>query len=127
MAGQMRMLYVVAPVHPLGDESVAVIVKLNGPEAVGVPESTPPVLSVRPAGKVPEVTANEYGAVAPLAVMVWLYATFTVPFGSVAGDTVMGAQLPPTVRMPVPMAVWPSGFVTVMFRAPELAPAATVT
>ena len=37
--------------------SVAVIVKLKAPPAVGVPESVPPGDSVRPAGNAPTVTA----------------------------------------------------------------------
>ena len=37
--------------------SVAVTAKLNTPPAVGVPEITPPELSVKPAGRLPAVTA----------------------------------------------------------------------
>ena len=36
--------------------SVALIVKLDVPAVVGVPESTPPLLRVSPAGNVPELT-----------------------------------------------------------------------
>jgi hypothetical protein len=39
-------------------ESVTVTVKLNVPDAVGVPDSTPPELSVSPVGRAPEVTAQ---------------------------------------------------------------------
>jgi len=39
-------------------ESVTVTVKLNVPDAVGVPDSTPPELSVSPVGSAPEVTAQ---------------------------------------------------------------------
>ena len=40
-------------------ESVTVTVKFAVPEAVGVPEITPAALRVRPAGKLPVVTAQE--------------------------------------------------------------------
>lgn len=39
-------------------ESVTVTVKLNVPDAVGVPASAPAELSVSPAGRVPDVTAQ---------------------------------------------------------------------
>ena len=45
------------------EESVTVTVKLEVPAAVGVPEITPAPLNVRPAGSVPDVTAQVYGAV----------------------------------------------------------------
>src|SRR5690242_17859929 len=35
---------------------------------------------------------NEYGAVPPLAVIVWLYAEFCVPLGSEAGESAMVGQ-----------------------------------
>ena len=53
--------------------SVAVIVKLNWPGVVGVPEITPVVVSsVRPFGRVPLETLKVYGAVPPVAETVWL-------------------------------------------------------
>ena len=53
--------------------SVAVIVKVYWPDVVGVPEMTPVVvLSVRPGGSVPLVSAKVYGAVPPVAETVWL-------------------------------------------------------
>jgi hypothetical protein len=53
--------------------SVAVIVKLNWPAVVGVPEMTPVVaLIVRPFGSVPLETVKVYGAVPPTAEIVWL-------------------------------------------------------
>jgi hypothetical protein len=53
--------------------SVAVIVKLNWPAVVGVPEMTPVVaLSVRPGGSAPLETVKVYGAVPPVAEIVWL-------------------------------------------------------
>ena len=41
-------------------ESVAVMVTLYVPAAVGVPEMVPDVDSARPDGRVPEVTAQVY-------------------------------------------------------------------
>jgi hypothetical protein len=53
--------------------SVAVIVKLNWPAVVGVPEITPVVaLSVRPGGSAPLETEKVYGGVPPVAETVWL-------------------------------------------------------
>ena len=51
--------------------SVAVIVKLALPSAVGVPLSSPAGESVSPAGSEPEVTAKVYDP-AGEAEMVWL-------------------------------------------------------
>ena len=45
----------------------AVTVPLNVPSTVGVPDSTPAVLRLRPVGRVPEVTAKVIVAV-PVAV-----------------------------------------------------------
>lgn len=53
------------PVQPLA--SVAVTVTLKPPTSVGIPERAPLEESNRPAGSDPFVTANEYGAVPPLA------------------------------------------------------------
>ena len=53
--------------------SVAVIVKLNVAAVVGVPVSAPVAeLSVRPVGKLPEVTAKVAAPVPPVALIVWL-------------------------------------------------------
>ena len=49
----------------------AVIVPLNVPVVPGVPEITPPVLSVRGGGRAPEDTVKVIGVV-PDAVQVWL-------------------------------------------------------
>jgi hypothetical protein len=49
-------------------ESVTWTVKLEVPDVVGVPESTPEVLKLRPAGREPTVTDQEYGGIPPLAV-----------------------------------------------------------
>jgi hypothetical protein len=56
------------PVHPA--ESVAVTVILNVPNAPVVPSSDPAPVSVIPAGSVPDVNENVYGAVPPDAVIV---------------------------------------------------------
>ncbi len=51
--------------------SVAEIVKLKVPPAVGVPERVPALpFKLRPAGRAPAVTENVYGAVPPLALIV---------------------------------------------------------
>ena len=53
--------------------SVAVMVKEKLPEVVGVPESAPvEAFKLSPGGRLPAVTAKVYGAVPPLAVIVWL-------------------------------------------------------
>jgi hypothetical protein len=44
-------------------ESVAFTVKLEVPAVVGEPEMMPAPLNVNPAGRLPEVTVQEYGAV----------------------------------------------------------------
>ena len=62
-------------------ESVTITVRLEVPGAVGVPLTVQP-LSVRPAGSVPDVIEQLYGVVPPLAPIVALYTTPTVPSGS---------------------------------------------
>jgi len=73
--------------------SVALMLKLNGPPAVAVPERTPALESVKPAGNVPEVTEYVYGDVPPDAVSVVVYAVPTVALVSVVcvTDTVGAA------------------------------------
>jgi hypothetical protein len=53
-------------------ESVALIVKVLFPAAVGVPESTPAELNIRPAGRVPVLRLQVYGGVPPVAAKVRL-------------------------------------------------------
>ena len=79
-------LYDCTPVTPFA--SVAVMSRLLLPAALGVPLSTPALVSVRPAGKAPEVTAKAYGPVPPDAVNVCAYAVPAVPAGSVPGASV---------------------------------------
>lgn len=69
------------PVPLVPAASNAWIVKVDTPAVVGVPASTPPADSVRPAGKDPESTLNVYGAMPPLATKVVEYALPTVPAG----------------------------------------------
>jgi hypothetical protein len=59
-------------------------VKFDVPAAVGVPLTTP-VEEARdnPAGRLPERTDQLYGVAPPVATIVWLYATPTVPLGRV--------------------------------------------
>ena len=52
--------------------SVTFAVKLLVPAAVGVPDMTPALDSVNPAGKLPVLIVQERGDVPPLAVKVWL-------------------------------------------------------
>ena len=55
------------PVQPLW--SVARIENVKVPAEVGVPERVPLEISVKPGGKLPLITAKEYGEVPPLAVI----------------------------------------------------------
>ena len=68
-------------------ESVTVTVKELVPAVVGVPDKTPAVLKVRPAGSVPVDTVQLKGAVPPDAVRVRLYAVLTAP--GVRGEVVV--------------------------------------
>lgn len=76
MIGQLgalgiEIVYARLPGQPFA--SVAVIVKLNCPAVVGVPEMTPVVeLSVSPGGSAPSETAKIYGGVPPTAEIVSL-------------------------------------------------------
>ena len=53
-------------------ESEAVIAKVDVPLAVGVPDSTPALESVSPAGRLPDETVQLYGVVPPVAANVTL-------------------------------------------------------
>src|SRR4051794_8742307 len=79
------------PVQPAA--SVAVMVNVNVPAVVGVPVIAPePPLRTSPVGSAPLEMVNVYGAVPPEPETVWLYAVPKLPFGSVAGLTVMMGQ-----------------------------------
>jgi hypothetical protein len=68
--------------------SVTFTVKLAVPAVVGVPEITPAVLSVSPAGKLPDEIDQLYGEDPPVTCSVWLYAVETVPPGRLVVVTV---------------------------------------
>ena len=58
--------------------------KVNGrvvTATVGVPLTSPVLVSVRPAGRVPSANDQLYGAVPPVAARVWEYGTPTWPIG----------------------------------------------
>src|SRR5579871_337291 len=59
--------------------SVALILKLNVPVAVGVPVIVPLPFNVKPVGNDPEPKENVYGPVPPLALKAAKYATPTCP------------------------------------------------
>lgn len=52
------------------DESATFKVKVDDPTVVGVPERTPPLLKLKPAGSDPERTLHEYGVTPPVALKV---------------------------------------------------------
>ena len=73
--------------------SVTLTVNAAVPAAVGVPDSTPPPLSVTPLGRAPEFTVQTSGPVPPVAVNAGLlYAAPTSPGTGVASARV-GAAL----------------------------------
>jgi hypothetical protein len=63
-------------------ESVTLAVKLNEPEAVGVPEIVPFVAMFNPPGRTPELMLQVYGVVPPVAASVVEYAVPTCPEGT---------------------------------------------
>jgi hypothetical protein len=64
--------------------SVTFTVKLELPAVVGVPDITPVLeFSDNPAGNVPLLMLHVYGVTPPVAASVVVYATLTIPFGSV--------------------------------------------
>lgn len=77
-------------------ESVTFIVKLNEPDAVGVPEMVPAAESVRPAGRAPELTLQLYGVVPPLAPSV---AEYALPEAPLDNELVLIARSEVTVRV----------------------------
>ena len=52
------------------EESATCTAKVNEPTVVGVPERMPPLLKLKPVGKVPERTLHEYGVTPPAALNV---------------------------------------------------------
>jgi len=78
MTGQLIVSeYAWLPMQPLA--SVTATVKEDVPDAVGVPDKTPAADREIPAGSVPELNVNEYGAAPPVGVMVSPYGVPTVP------------------------------------------------
>lgn len=63
-------------------ESITWAVKLNVPEAVGVPRSDPADVNIKPAGSCPTVTLQVYGDVPPDAPKTVEYDVLTVPLGT---------------------------------------------
>ena len=70
MTGLITRVAARVAVCGLASESVALTVNTLDPAAVGVPESTPAELKVRPPGKVPVLTLQVYGPVPPVAAKV---------------------------------------------------------
>jgi hypothetical protein len=66
-------------------ESVTETLKVDEPSVVGVPLMTPPVLMVRPGGRVPDESAHVKGPLPPVEVSVVEYGTLTTAVGSAAG------------------------------------------
>jgi len=66
-------------------ESVTETLKLVEPSVVGVPLMVPPVLIVRPGGRVPDASAQVNGPLPPTEVSVVEYGTLTTAVGSAAG------------------------------------------
>jgi hypothetical protein len=103
--------------------SLACIVKVSLPDVVGVPVIVPVgALSERPPGRTPLMMLYVYGETPPDAVMVWEYATPTVAVGrGVAGENVIASGGLIVKMAEALVADWPSGFVTVIVRAPVVA------
>jgi hypothetical protein len=80
-------------------ESAIFAVKLNEPDAVGVPEIVPVVAdSVRPLGKDPALTLQLYGVVPPVAPNVVEYTTPACPEGTELVVIWTGVTAAPIVR-----------------------------
>ena len=90
IAALIVTLYARASVAPR--PSVAVMVKLEVAAVVGVPVIAPVAAPKdKPAGKLPADTLNVYEPFPPVAETFCEYAAPTVPFGNVAGLTVIAA------------------------------------
>lgn len=86
-------------------ESVTFAVKVNEPDAVGVPEIVPPEESVKPPGKAPELMLQLYGVVPPLDASVVEYAVPTVPDGTELVEIVTGVTAAEIVMLSDSVAV----------------------
>src|SRR5678816_1601752 len=69
--------------RPYYEASVTQTVKLTDSAVVGVPESNPSLVRLRPSGSCPLVTVKEYGGIPPPAVNWKLYGTPTEASGGV--------------------------------------------
>jgi hypothetical protein len=114
-----------------------VIVIVEVPAAVGVPLTSPVVeLSVKPAGKVPLVTANVFGEVPPVDVGAIEYTDSTVPLIPLLGAVIVKAAvaksvvgeisvIDPPELVAVPLTAmyfptWAESKVNVVFVAPDM-------
>src|SRR5205085_7661289 len=94
------MVYACVPKQPF--VSVALIVMLVLLASVGIPESTPALVSVSPVGSVPALTVKVGVPAPPVAVRVWLYEAPTTPEGNVVGVIEMVGQQPPEEQAAFP-------------------------
>jgi hypothetical protein len=93
-------------------ESVTVTVKFEVPGVpLGVPEMIPLLLSVKPAGRLPPVTAQLYGGTPPVASSIWLYAVPSDPPGNVV-VAIVNAGAAVTVIVIALLAELPASSVT---------------
>ena len=101
--------------------SVTRTVNVLTPVVVGVPEITPPLDKVRPAGRLPLASDQVYGGVPPCALTVTEYATPSVAAGS--GEVVVIVSAGTIVRLNCPLTDCGVGeqlsvAVTVMLNVP---------
>ena len=82
-------------------ESVTFTVNEELPAVVGVPLICPELLSVRPAGKLPELSDQLYGVVPPLAASEDEYAVFVTPPGNEEVAMCTGAAVIAILRFAV--------------------------
>jgi hypothetical protein len=84
------MVQICDPAHPFASLTYTVNSKIS--HDVGVPLKTPSWLKLSPGGNVELFAVNLYGALPPVAVSVWLYASPNAPSGSVSGQIVRLGQ-----------------------------------
>ena len=75
----LKLAVVLCAGEPL---SLTFTVNEKVPAVVGVPLICPPLLNVNPAGKAPELIAQLYGVVPPVAPKLAVYGAVKVPGGS---------------------------------------------
>ena len=81
-------------------------VKLAVPMAVGVPEMVPVLANARPAGRVPLVMDQVYGAVPPVALSEELNDAFVIPADKLVVLIASGDPAATTDKARMPAAVW---------------------